>query len=309
VQAQNLASAEELLGFLDAAHTHVFLLCWGGDCSSAQSGHPSLRAALSVQDQSWSVGRNSLYQLLLDTELENGYLYDFVAHWDEDGRLLGYCDTPPSWELINATLDPTEFDIRGEAAFMSAAVQGPSCYRWYEAFMALVQPALSGPIMVPDFACQDGSQKSWTAEYTHDGFINFFHRRALDLAMPYDLWFERNGWIGSQAVNIKKLVATYGDMISATLVRAFNPVHREYTKGFQHGQPCDLAQSYTEPAEIVPPSLRTFVQRRECQPCPLPYTGAGEQGHDFGTLNWVDRVWRRKEHYAELAATVGPLGF
>jgi len=163
--------------------------------------------------------------------------------------------------------------------------------------------------MVTDLSCPDDPRKSWTADYTHDTFVNFFYRRALDLALPYDLWYERTGWIGSQAINIKRMVATYGDMISPTLVRGHNPVHREYAKGFVHGQPCDLAQSYTLPAEIVPPSLRHFTQRRECQPCQLPYTGAGEQGHDFGTLNWVDRAWRRKEHYAVLAATIGPQGF
>jgi len=49
--------------------------------------------------------------MALDAEVENGYLYEILAFGDEDGRLVGYCDVPVSWDVINAQLVLVAFAI------------------------------------------------------------------------------------------------------------------------------------------------------------------------------------------------------
>jgi hypothetical protein len=245
-------------------------------------------------------------------ELETGSLYEIVAMWDEDVRLRGYCNLPVTWETVHRTVSAPEFVLNNAAGFEAGTIEGAACYRWYEAWMALVQPPVSQPVMYGDWNdCAPRYDTTYGFHFHHDAYLNFFHRRALDLAMPFDLYLERESWWISQVISVKRLTALFGEAVLASVVRGMNRAHREYPRKAPDGAdtPCDTAQPYVEATGVVPPSLVDFQARQRCQPCPLAQGAHGEGKPDFGTLNWVDRAWRRKEHLAGVKNEIGVHGF
>jgi hypothetical protein len=298
VQGESADTIRPITALLAGAANDVLAGCWGGggggaaDCAALLAERAVARAH-SLAGTGFSEGRNRNQRALGELELANGYLHEFVVHWDEDVSLLGACHAaaaaPAAW--VHAPLpDGYAAGATARADYGGvAAGEGAPCFRAMEAWAL----ALLAPLLVPQYGgAMHDPTFAVARNYNFDSMSVYLHRRAVDVLLPYETMFERYSYY-TGACSMNHLAGTLfpGRNAASSLLWSHNPRHRDYPKGVGYALHCSMGlRWFMETEGFVGASMERLILW-DNEPTRITER-QDEATAAWGSLDWADAAGR-----------------